>query len=69
MYVYPHATCNNDESIHDACYVLQFCLPLQLTAACYLQIDMNVQLQGTKRTLLPHAMPTLQCMQFHKDGI
>ena len=30
---------------------------------------MNVQLQGTKRTLLPHAMPTLQCMQFHKDGI
>ena len=67
MYVYPHATCNNDESIHDTCYVLQFCLPLQLTAACY--VCMNVQLQGTKRTLLPHAMPTLQCMQFHKDGI
>ena len=35
MHVYPHATCDND-----TCYVLQFCLPLQLTAACYLQIDM-----------------------------
>ena len=22
VYVYPHATCNNDESIHDTCYVL-----------------------------------------------
>ncbi len=40
IHVYPHATCDNDESIHDTCYVLQFCLPLQLTAACYLQIDM-----------------------------
>ena len=41
MHVYPHATCDNDESIHDTGYVLQFCLPLQLTtAACYLQIDM-----------------------------
>ena len=40
VYVYSHATCNNDESNHDTCYVLQFCLPLQLIAACYLQIDM-----------------------------
>ena len=27
------------------------------------------ELQGTKWTLLPHAMPTLQCMLFHKDGV
>ena len=27
---------------------------------------MNVPLQGTKRTLLPHAMPTLQGMHFIK---
>ena len=71
MYVYPHATCNNDESIHDTC-----CFIVLLTIAidsCLLFADrhvcMNGQLQGTKRTLLPHAMPTLQCMQFHKDGI
>ena len=31
-----YATCDNDESIHDTCYVLQCCLPLQLTVACYL---------------------------------
>ena len=69
VYVYPHATCDNDDSIHDTCYVLQFCLPLKLTAACYLQIDVCMNVQGTKRTLLRHAMPTLQCMPFHKDGI
>ena len=48
MHVYPHATCDNDESIHDTYYVLQFCLPLQLTAACYLQIDMFVRMCNCK---------------------
>ena len=71
VYVYPHATCDNDESIHDTC-----CFTVLLTIAinsCLLFADrhvcMNVQMQGTKRTLLPHAVPTLQCMPFHKDGI
>ena len=52
------------------------CFTMLLTIAidsCLLFADrhvcMNGQLQGTKRTLLPHAVPTLQCMIFHKDGI